>query len=74
MIHISKLSPFRVEKVEDIVKVDAFVEFEIIQVDMAKGRIGLKRIPTTEELEKFEAEKKKREEKKSDEIQKDESK
>jgi transcriptional accessory protein Tex/SPT6 len=44
MIHISKLSKEKVLKVEDIVKVDDMVDFEIIQVDLAKGRIGLKRI------------------------------
>ncbi len=44
MIHISKLSKERVTNVEDIVKADDMVDFEIIQVDLAKGRIGLKRI------------------------------
>jgi len=44
MIHISKLSKEKVEKIEDIVKVDEMVDFEIIQVDLAKGRIGLKRM------------------------------
>ncbi len=44
MIHISKLAPERVNKVEDIVQVGDMVDFEIIQVDLAKGRIGLKRI------------------------------
>jgi ribosomal protein S1 len=39
MIHISKLSPMRVAKVEDIVKAGDSVEFEIIQVDLAKNRI-----------------------------------
>jgi polyribonucleotide nucleotidyltransferase len=36
MIHISKLSPMRVNNVEDIVKVWDAVEFEIMQVDLAK--------------------------------------
>lgn len=44
MIHISKLSKDRVANVEDIVKVDDIVDFEIIQVDLAKGRVGLKRL------------------------------
>ena len=39
MIHISKLSKERVSNVEDIVKQDDNVDFEIIQVDLAKGRI-----------------------------------
>lgn len=43
MIHISKLAAERVANVEDIVKEWDMVEFEIIQVDLAKGRIGLKR-------------------------------
>ena len=43
MIHISKLSDCRVNKVEDIVKMWDEVEFSIIQVDKEKGRIGLKR-------------------------------
>ncbi len=42
MIHISKLSKERVKNVEDVVKQDDEVDFEIIQVDLAKGRIGLK--------------------------------
>jgi len=44
MIHISKLSKEKVEKVEDVVKPDDMVDFEIIQVDLAKGRIGLKKM------------------------------
>jgi transcriptional accessory protein Tex/SPT6 len=44
MIHISKLSKERVTNVEDIVKADDMVDFEIIQVDLAKGRIGLQRM------------------------------
>ncbi|MDQ7022742.1 MAG: polyribonucleotide nucleotidyltransferase [Candidatus Gracilibacteria bacterium] len=62
MIHISKLSPLRAMKVEDYVKEGESVEFEIIQVDIAKGRIGLARIPKEEEVKKFEEEKKKRDE------------
>jgi len=44
MIHISKLSKERVTNVEDVVKQDDMVNFEIIQVDLAKGRVGLKRL------------------------------
>ena len=44
MIHISKLSKERVSNIEDIVKAGDMVEFEIIQVDKEKGRIGLKRM------------------------------
>ena len=62
MIHISKLSPLRAMNVEDYVKEWEEVEFEIIQVDIAKGRIGLARIPKEEEVKKFEEEKKKRDE------------
>lgn len=62
MIHISKLSPVRAMKVEDYVKEWESVEFEIIQVDIAKWRIGLARIPKEEEVKKYEEEKKKRDE------------
>jgi len=62
MIHISKLSPLRTAKIEDVVKVWDNVDFEIIQVDLDKWRIGLQRIPTEEEVKKFEEEKKKRDE------------
>ena len=44
MIHISKLSNERVTNVEDVVKVDDTLDFEIIQVDLMKGRMGLKKI------------------------------
>ncbi len=44
MIHISKLSKERVTNVEDVVKAGDMVDFEIIQVDMMKGRIGLKKM------------------------------
>ncbi|QFR38879.1 polyribonucleotide nucleotidyltransferase [Candidatus Gracilibacteria bacterium 28_42_T64] len=44
MIHISKLSDTRVTNIEDVVKAGDTVKFEVIQVDLAKGRIGLKRI------------------------------
>lgn len=50
MIHISKLSNKRVEKVEDVVKVGDTVEVEVIKVD-EKGRVDLKRILPKEEKE-----------------------
>jgi polyribonucleotide nucleotidyltransferase len=50
MIHISKLSNKRVEKVEDVVKVGDNVEVEVIKID-EKGRIDLKRIIPKEEKE-----------------------
>lgn len=43
MIHISKLSSKRVEKVEDVVKLGDKVEVEVIKID-DKGRIDLKLI------------------------------
>ena len=52
MIHISKLSSDRVTNIEDIVKVWDSVEFEVIQVDLAKWRIGLKRIYQVEKKDK----------------------
>ena len=50
MIHISKLSNKRVDKVEDVVKIGDSVEVEVIKVD-EKGRIDLKRIVPKEEKE-----------------------
>ena len=50
MIHISKLSNKRVEKVEDVVKIGDAVEVEVIKID-EKGRIDLKRILPKEERE-----------------------
>ena len=41
MIHISKLSPKRVERVEDVVSVGDRVEVEVLKVD-EKGRVDLK--------------------------------
>jgi len=52
MVHISKLSNKRVEKVEDVVKVGDEIEVEVIKID-DKGRIDLKRIlPKAEKEEK----------------------
>lgn len=62
MVHISKLSPLRANKVEDFVNIWDMVDFEIIQVDLDKWRIWLQRVPTAEETKKFEEEKKKRDE------------
>lgn len=61
MIHISKLSFKRVEKVEDIVKVGDSVNFEILQVDLDKNRIGLKRELSMQEKQELEALKVKKE-------------
>lgn len=43
MIHISKLSKDRVEKVEDVVKIGDLVKVEVIKID-DKGRVDLKLI------------------------------
>lgn len=50
MIHISKLSNKRVDKVEDVIKIGDSVEVEVIKID-EKGRVDLKRIIPKEELE-----------------------
>ncbi|MDD2907681.1 MAG: polyribonucleotide nucleotidyltransferase [Candidatus Gracilibacteria bacterium] len=55
MIHISKLSYKRINNVEDVVKVGDEVKFEIVQVDIEKGRIGLKRELSEAELKEMEA-------------------
>ena len=44
LIHISKLSKNRVEKVTDVVNIGDKVKVEIIEIDEKKGRINLKRI------------------------------
>ena len=44
MIHISKLSDKRVERVEDVVNTGDKVHVKVIQVDNEKGRIGLQKI------------------------------
>jgi len=44
MIHISKLAETRVANVEDVVKVGEVVDIEVIQVDIMKWRIGLKKM------------------------------
>ena len=44
MIHISKLSKRRVEKVTDVVNIGDTVTVEIIEIDEKKGRINLRRI------------------------------
>ena len=58
LVHISKLSNKRVEKVEDVVKIGDEIEVEVIKID-EKGRIDLKRIVPKEEKEANEAEAKK---------------
>ena len=50
MVHISKLSNKRVEKVEDVVKIGDVIEVEVIKID-DKGRIDLKRIVPKAEKE-----------------------
>lgn len=71
MIHISKLTPLRAMKVEDYVNVGDSVDFTVIQVDLAKGRIGLERTPTQQEIDKFEEYKKQKEAKKTEEKKSD---
>ena len=44
LIHISKLSKNRVEKVTDVVNIGDKVKVEIIEIDEKKGRINLRRI------------------------------
>lgn len=53
MIHISKLAPTRVAKVEDVVKIWQEVEFVIIEINKEKGRIWLRinfELPKKEEV------------------------
>lgn len=64
MIHISKLAATRVMNVTDIVKEWEDVEFEVIEVNQEKGRIGLKRKfdplpPPTPKVEETKVEEKK---------------
>ena len=54
MIHISKLSSKRVEKVEDVVKIGDEVVVECIKID-DKGRVDLKLIATESKSEKSES-------------------
>ncbi len=54
MIHISKLSYKRITNVEDVVKVWDEVKFEIVQVDVDKWRIWLKRELSYAELKEME--------------------
>lgn len=61
MIHISKLSYKRIENVQDVVKEGDIVNFEIIQVDIEKGRIGLKKELTETEKKEVEEIKAKKE-------------
>ena len=50
MVHISKLSNKRVEKVEDVVKIGDEIEVEVIKID-EKGRIDLRRIVPKQDKE-----------------------
>ncbi len=54
MIHISKLTYKRIEKVEDVVKVWDIVNFEIVEINLEKWRIGLKRELSEKELKELE--------------------
>ncbi len=67
MIHISKLSNKRVDKVEDVVKIGDNVEVEVIKID-DKGRIDLKRIVPQEEKEANEKEKTSKKVEKSEDV------
>jgi polyribonucleotide nucleotidyltransferase len=53
MIHISKLTFKRVLKVEDVLNIWDEVRFEIIQIDSANGKIGLKREWSEGEVKEF---------------------
>jgi predicted RNA-binding protein with RPS1 domain len=71
MIHISKLTYKRINKVEEILKIWDEVRFEIIQIDNEKWKIWLKREWSEAETKEFneikakkEAQVKKAEEKK----------
>ncbi len=63
MIHISKLAATRVVNITDIVKEWEEVEFEVIEVNKEKWRIGLKRkfdpLPTPPKVEEVKVEEKK---------------
>lgn len=41
MVHISELAPFRVEKINDIIKEGMRVPVKVISVDPEKGKVGL---------------------------------
>jgi polyribonucleotide nucleotidyltransferase len=41
MVHVSEIANFRVEKVEDVLKVGDLVPFTIVKIDTMKNRIGL---------------------------------
>ncbi len=43
MVHISELEHYRVDKVEDILKVGDIVTVKVVEVDKARGRIRLSR-------------------------------
>ena len=61
MIHISKLSYKRVAKVEDILNIWDKVDFEIVEIDLAKWKIWLKRILSEAEKKELEELKKQKE-------------
>ena len=41
MVHVSELAPFRVDKINDIIKTGMIVPVKVINVDKEKGRIAL---------------------------------
>ena len=61
MIHISKLSYKRVAKVEDVLNIWDKVDFEIIEIDVAKWKIWLKRMLSEAEKKELEELKKQKE-------------
>jgi polyribonucleotide nucleotidyltransferase len=49
LIHISRLSKKRVDKVEDVVKRGDIVTVEVVEIDKARNRIGLRPVETPEQ-------------------------
>jgi len=41
LVHISELAPFRVERIEDIIKVGMIVPVKVIKIDEERGKISL---------------------------------
>jgi polyribonucleotide nucleotidyltransferase len=49
LIHISKLGKGRVEKVEDVVNRGDTITVEVVEIDSARGRIGLRPVDSSDE-------------------------
>ncbi len=49
LIHISRLSKKRVDKVEDVVKRGDIITVEVVEIDKARNRIGLRPVETPEQ-------------------------